>query len=101
MEFLIYIIKSKKVTTYSPIKRSEHLKENTFGRFLCLIGSIVKKKGGRSMSIGKTRSFLYKLAKLLGDVSAISSGSGSKIAKRVGRRTVGKITGRGIGKLFK
>lgn len=53
------------------------------------------------MSIGKTRGFLYWLAKILGDFSALKSGSSKKIGKRVGRRVVGKVTGRGIGKLFK
>ncbi|MGF7186524.1 hypothetical protein GGQ84_002641 [Desulfitispora alkaliphila] len=53
------------------------------------------------MSFGKTRGFLYKLAKLLGDISAISSGNPKKIAKRAGRRTVGKAAGKGIGRLFK
>lgn len=44
------------------------------------------------------RSFLYFLARLLGDMSAVSNG---KVAKRVGRRIAGKITGRSLGKLFK
>lgn len=51
--------------------------------------------------VRKTRSFLYKLARLLGDYQAISSGSSKKIAKRVGRRVVGKATGRGIRNLFR
>ncbi len=53
------------------------------------------------MSISKTRGFLYRLAKLLGDVSAITSGSGKKMAKRAGRRTAGKATGKAFRKLFK
>ncbi len=53
------------------------------------------------MSISKTRGFLYWLAKLLGDWQAISSGSGKKMAKRVGRRAAGKATGRALRKLFK
>ena len=44
------------------------------------------------------RSVLYSLAKLLGDVSAVQKG---KVGQRVGRRAAGKLTGRGIGKLFK
>ncbi len=44
------------------------------------------------------RSFLYFLAKLLGDFNAIQRGT---VGKRVGRRMVGKATGRGIGKLFR
>lgn len=37
--------------------------------------------------------------KLLGDVSAITSGSPKKMAKRVGRRTAGKATERANRKL--
>jgi hypothetical protein len=53
------------------------------------------------MSINRFRRLLYKTAKMLGDVQAASSGSPKKISKRIGRRIVGKATGRGIGKLFK
>jgi hypothetical protein len=55
----------------------------------------------RALSISKTRGVLYQIAKLLGDVSAITSGSPKKMAKRVGRRTAGKATGRAMRKLFK
>lgn len=50
------------------------------------------------MSIGKTRGFLYLLARLLGDVQAVRKG---RIGRRVGRRIVGRATGRGIGRLFR
>ncbi len=50
------------------------------------------------MSIRKTRGFLYWLARLLGDVNAAGKG---KIIRRVGRRAAGKLTGRGLRKLFK
>jgi len=50
------------------------------------------------MSIGKTRGFLYWLARLLGDVNAVQKG---KIGRRIARRTAGKLTGRGLRKLFK
>lgn len=50
------------------------------------------------MSISKIRSFLYGLAKILGDVNAIRRG---KIKERIARRIVGKATGRGMGKLFR
>jgi len=50
------------------------------------------------MSIGKTRGFLYTLARLLGDVNAVQK---SKVGKRVARRAAGKVTGRSLGKLFK
>ena len=44
------------------------------------------------------RSFLYALAKLLGDVNAVKKGT---VGKRIGRRIVGKAAGRGMRKLFK
>jgi len=50
------------------------------------------------MSIGKTRGFLYWLAKLLGDVNAVKKG---KVGKRVARRAVGKATGRTMRKVLK
>ena len=50
------------------------------------------------MSIGKIRKILYKLARVLGDVNAVKRGT---VKKRIGRRVVGKATGRGIGKIFK
>ena len=50
------------------------------------------------MSISKTRGILYFLARILGDVSAVKKG---KIAKRAGRRIVGKAAGKGMRKLFK
>lgn len=55
----------------------------------------------RTLTMRKTRGTLYQIAKLLGDISAISSGSPTKMAKRVGRRVVGKATGRAMRKLFK
>ena len=46
----------------------------------------------------KFRGFLYFLARILGDINAVKKG---KVSKRIGRRVAGKITGRGLGKLFK
>jgi hypothetical protein len=39
------------------------------------------------------RAILYLLAKLLGDVNAVKKG---KVGRRLGRRAVGKLTGRGL-----
>lgn len=50
------------------------------------------------MSISKTRSFLYSLAKFLGDVQAVKR---KRVGRRVGVRLLGKLTGRGMRKLFK
>lgn len=50
------------------------------------------------MSIGKFRSFLYGLARLLGDVTAIKRG---KIGERIGRRVTGRLFGRIMGAIFR
>ncbi len=50
------------------------------------------------MSISKSRGLLYRLAKFLGDLQAVSSG---RVGRRVGRRAAGKVTGRGLRKIFK
>jgi len=48
--------------------------------------------------MSKTRSFLYFLAKLLGDFEAVKKG---KVGKRIARRAGGKLAGRGVRKIFK
>lgn len=49
-------------------------------------------------SLGKIRSVLYKTARVLGDVNAVKRG---KVGKRLARRAAGRMTGRGLGRLFK
>ena len=44
------------------------------------------------------RNRLYQAARVLGDAQAVKKG---KVGKRVARRGAGKLTGRGLGKLFK
>lgn len=44
------------------------------------------------------RSFLYWLAKMLGDVNAVRRG---RVGKRVARRAAGKVTGRGLRRLIR
>jgi hypothetical protein len=44
------------------------------------------------------RSFLYMLARLLGDVNAVQKG---RVGRRIGRRVAGRATGRGLGRLFR
>lgn len=46
-------------------------------------------------SIGKTRSFLYKSAKVLGDINAVKRGS---ISHRLVTRVSGKVTSRLLSK---
>jgi hypothetical protein len=55
-------------------------------------------RSGAAMNINKTRSWLYLMARLLGDVNAVKKG---RVGRRAGRRIAGKYTGRGLGKLFK
>lgn len=50
------------------------------------------------MSVSKTRSFLYALARFLGDYQAVKRG---RVGRRIGRRAAGRITGRGLGRLFR
>jgi hypothetical protein len=50
------------------------------------------------MSVGKTRGWLYWLARLLGDVNAVQKG---QVGRRIARRTVGRTTGRALGRLFR
>ena len=44
------------------------------------------------------RSWLYILAKLMGDWNAIVKG---RVVRRIGRRAAGRVTGRGLGRLFR
>ena len=54
------------------------------------------------MTLSQFRSKLYAMAKLLGDVQAVTHKKPAKaIPKRIGRRIAGKITGRIIGSIFK
>lgn len=48
------------------------------------------------MSISKTRSLLYKTARVLGDIDAVKKG---KVGKRVKNRLLGKLTGKLLKKL--
>lgn len=50
------------------------------------------------MKISSFRGFLYRLAKLLGDIGAVKKG---RVGKRISRRIAGKITGRGLRRLLK
>ncbi len=51
-------------------------------------------------SISGFRSFLYALARFLGDVDAVSKGS-KATQKRIGRRIAGRVTGKALRNLFK
>jgi len=44
------------------------------------------------------RDRLYKTARIMGDVNAVKKGT---VGRRIGRRVAGKITGRGLGKIFR
>ena len=54
------------------------------------------------MSISQFRSKLYAIAKIAGDVQAVTHKKpGTAIPKRIGRRIAGYLAGRGIGSIFK
>ncbi|OJT60780.1 hypothetical protein BFP49_18315 [Bacillus licheniformis] len=65
---------------------------------LCYNKTTNTKRDEEKMSINKIRSFLYKSAKILGDVNAIKKGT---IGKRIARRAVGKATNKLLRNLFK
>jgi hypothetical protein len=50
------------------------------------------------MSIASTRNLLYQLARLLGDVNAVGKG---RVGRRIARQAAGRVTGRGLGRLFR
>ena len=50
------------------------------------------------MSINGTRSALYQLARFLGDYQAVNRG---RVGKRIARRAAGRVTGGGLGQLFR
>ncbi|WP_170157673.1 hypothetical protein [Thermodesulfitimonas autotrophica] len=52
----------------------------------------------REDGLSRTRSALYGLARLLGDVSAVRKGT---VGRRLLRRAAGKVTGRLLEKLFR
>jgi hypothetical protein len=49
-------------------------------------------------SLNGFRSFLYRVGRLLGDINAVKRG---RVGRRIGLRIAGKLTGRGLGRLFK
>jgi hypothetical protein len=50
------------------------------------------------VTVGKTRGVLYQLARFHGDYQAIKNG---RIGKRIVRRAAGRVTGRGLRRLFR
>ena len=53
------------------------------------------------MTINQLRTVLYKVAKYLGDVQALTSKKPGAIPKRIARRLAGRATGKLLGRLFK
>lgn len=51
------------------------------------------------MSMSKTRSKLYGVARIMGDIQAVKKGPAG-VMRRLIRRKVGKAAGRGMGKGF-
>ncbi len=55
-------------------------------------------KKGKKNSISQTRGFLYTIARLLGDASAVQKG---RVGKRMVRRAAGRSAGRTLRRLIK
>jgi hypothetical protein len=49
------------------------------------------------MTINKIRNIFYTVAKILGDINAVTKG---KIGQRIVRRTSGKVIGRFLNKIY-
>jgi hypothetical protein len=50
------------------------------------------------VTINRTRSLLYSVARFLDDYQAVKNG---RIGKRLARRGAGRFSGRGLGRLFR
>lgn len=50
------------------------------------------------MKLNGIRRLLYSVARILGDVNAVKKG---RVGRRIGRRVVGRGTGKMVRKLFK
>lgn len=51
------------------------------------------------LNIGKTRGTLYKAARILGDINAVTGGP-EKLVQRVVRKKAGRVAGKGLGSMF-
>jgi hypothetical protein len=60
----------------------------------------MRTKARRRSTISAVRSFLYWLAKLLGDISAVRKGPNA-IVKRLARRQAGRMTSRVLWRWFR
>jgi hypothetical protein len=49
------------------------------------------------MTVARTRSVLYSLARFLGDYQAVKNG---RVGERLARQAAGGVSGRGLGRLF-
>ncbi len=76
--------------------------KSLFGGSRSLFGGSRRSKSlfGRS-PLGSVRRGAYKVGRVLGDVQAVTSGSPTKMAKRVGRKIAWKTVGKGMRKLFR
>jgi hypothetical protein len=50
------------------------------------------------MTVNRTRSALYSLARFLSDYQAVKN---ARIGERIARRAAGRFSGRGLGRLFR
>jgi hypothetical protein len=57
-----------------------------------------RRGGGSGPTINQTRGWLYRIARIMGDVQAVQSG---RVGRRVGRRVTGRATGRAMRRMFR
>jgi len=58
------------------------------------------KRRRRGLTVGKVRTALYKVARVLGDVQALRRGPRAMV-RRVERRVVGRLVGRFLGRFLR
>jgi hypothetical protein len=59
---------------------------------------MARRRSGSGPTINQTRGWLYRLARILGDVQAVQRG---RVGQRIGRRTAGRATGRAMRRLLR
>jgi hypothetical protein len=59
---------------------------------------MARRRAGSGPTINQTRGWLYRIARIMGDVQAVQHG---RAGQRVGRRVTGRATGRAMRRLFR
>jgi hypothetical protein len=59
---------------------------------------MARRRSSSGPTINQTRGWLYRLARLMGDVQAVQRG---RVGQRIGRRAAGRATGRAMRRLLR